>query len=62
MKIGLFFAPAHPPERTKEVGGYKRMFDWDISVIKHADALGFDEVWYGEHYTHIWEPAPNPTM
>jgi alkanesulfonate monooxygenase SsuD/methylene tetrahydromethanopterin reductase-like flavin-dependent oxidoreductase (luciferase family) len=62
VKIGLFFAPAHPPERTKELGGYKRMFDWDISVIKHADELGFEEIWYGEHYTHIWEPVPSPDL
>ncbi|GAA0991104.1 LLM class flavin-dependent oxidoreductase [Subtercola frigoramans] len=62
MKIGMFFAPAHPPERTQEIGGYKRMFDWDISVIKHADELGFEEIWYGEHYTHKWEPVPSPDL
>ncbi|WP_370185014.1 LLM class flavin-dependent oxidoreductase [Rhodococcus wratislaviensis] len=62
MKLGLFFAPAHPPERTQELGGYKRMFDWDISVIKHADTLGYEEIWYGEHFTHLWEPVPSPDL
>ncbi len=58
----MFMAPAHPPERTRERGGYKKNFDWDIDVIKHADALGFSEVWYGEHYSHPWEPVPAPDL
>lgn len=62
MELGLFMAPAHPPERTRERGGYKKNFDWDIDVIKKADQLGFSEAWIGEHYSHPWEPVPCPDL
>ncbi|MEH7126583.1 LLM class flavin-dependent oxidoreductase, partial [Bacillus sp. JJ1773] len=57
MKLGLFIMPNHPPERS--------LYDatqWDIEMIKDADALGFEEAWIGEHFTMEWEPIPAPDL
>jgi alkanesulfonate monooxygenase SsuD/methylene tetrahydromethanopterin reductase-like flavin-dependent oxidoreductase (luciferase family) len=62
VELGIFMAPAHPPERTRERGGQKKSFDWDVDVIKWGDELGYEEVWIGEHYTHLWEPIPAPDL
>jgi alkanesulfonate monooxygenase SsuD/methylene tetrahydromethanopterin reductase-like flavin-dependent oxidoreductase (luciferase family) len=62
MELGLFLAPAHPPELIREQGGYKKALDWDLEMIKHADRLGYAEAWIGEHFTHPWEPVPTPDL
>jgi alkanesulfonate monooxygenase SsuD/methylene tetrahydromethanopterin reductase-like flavin-dependent oxidoreductase (luciferase family) len=62
MHLGIFMSPGHPPELTRERGGYKKAFDWDVEVIKQADRLGYTEAWIGEHFTHPWEPCPAPDL
>jgi alkanesulfonate monooxygenase SsuD/methylene tetrahydromethanopterin reductase-like flavin-dependent oxidoreductase (luciferase family) len=57
MKLGLFLMPSHPPERS--------LYDateWDLEMIQYADALGYHEVWIGEHFTAPWEPVPAPDL
>jgi alkanesulfonate monooxygenase SsuD/methylene tetrahydromethanopterin reductase-like flavin-dependent oxidoreductase (luciferase family) len=57
MKLGLFLMPSHPPERS--------LYDatkWDLEMIQYADALGYQEVWIGEHFTAPWEPIPAPDL
>jgi alkanesulfonate monooxygenase SsuD/methylene tetrahydromethanopterin reductase-like flavin-dependent oxidoreductase (luciferase family) len=57
MKLGLFLMPSHPPERS--------LYDatkWDLEMIQYADALGYQEVWIGEHFTSRWEPIPAPDL
>lgn len=57
MKLGLFLMPSHPPEQTL-YGGTQ----WDLEVIEHADGLGYDSAWVGEHFTSPWEPIPAPDL
>jgi alkanesulfonate monooxygenase SsuD/methylene tetrahydromethanopterin reductase-like flavin-dependent oxidoreductase (luciferase family) len=54
MKLGLFMMPLH----TMRLG-YKEMFDQDVAAALHADALGYDEFWLGEHTTAKVEPISN---
>jgi alkanesulfonate monooxygenase SsuD/methylene tetrahydromethanopterin reductase-like flavin-dependent oxidoreductase (luciferase family) len=57
MNLGLFTMPSHPPERS--------LFDghqWDLQVLRWADALGYTEAWIGEHHTAPWEPHPSPDL
>lgn len=57
MKLGLFTMPSHPPERDLRAG-----HEWDLQVLRWADALGFHEAWIGEHHTSPWEPHPAPDL
>ncbi len=57
MRLGLFFTTFHPPERP-----VPDALEWDLGVLRHADALGFAEAWFGEHYTLGWEPLSAPDL
>lgn len=57
LSLGLFMMPTHPPERS--------LYDatnWDLTVIRWAEELGYQEVWIGEHFTSPWEPIPSPDL
>ena len=55
MRLGLFMMPLH----VKGLG-YGEMYARDRAAILHADAVGFDEAWVGEHYSAKVEPITNP--
>ena len=55
MKLGMFLQPATKPGRP-----LSETIDWNLDVIRHADACGFAEVWIGQHITSPWEPLPAP--
>ena len=57
MRFGLLFGPWHAPERDLAAGQ-----DWDLQVIRWADALGFTEAWIAEHHTSPWENHPAPDL
>ncbi|NIH78465.1 LLM class flavin-dependent oxidoreductase [Amycolatopsis viridis] len=57
MELGLFLMPCHPPERDPRAAA-----EFDLSVIKRADELGYREAWIGEHFTVGWEPVPAPDL
>jgi alkanesulfonate monooxygenase SsuD/methylene tetrahydromethanopterin reductase-like flavin-dependent oxidoreductase (luciferase family) len=57
MQLGLFTMPSHPPECSLYDG-----HQWDLQVLRWADALGFREAWIGEHHTAPWEPHPSPDL
>ncbi|MBX9699771.1 MAG: LLM class flavin-dependent oxidoreductase, partial [Acetobacteraceae bacterium] len=57
MDFGYFAMPSHPPER-----GLKAGHDYDLSVLRDLDRLGFTEAWIGEHHTAPWEPHPAPDL
>ena len=38
------------------------MLDEDFEAVLHADALGFDDVWIGEHFSSMTEPITSPLM
>lgn len=53
MKLGTFFMPVHPPEKSRT-----ECFDEDVAFVVYADELGFTEAWCGHHVTLEWEPIP----
>ena len=57
MRLGLFMMPLHPPTRD-----YHEMLEEDFEAVLYADALGFDDVWIGEHFSSMTEPITSPLM
>ncbi len=57
MKFSLFMMPLHYPTENPSLA-----FDRDISLIRYADELGYDEFFIGEHHTGGWETMPAPEM
>jgi alkanesulfonate monooxygenase SsuD/methylene tetrahydromethanopterin reductase-like flavin-dependent oxidoreductase (luciferase family) len=57
MELGYFGMPSHPPEREIKEG-----WEFDLSVIRWLDELGYQEAWIGEHHTCRWEPLPAPDL
>lgn len=57
MKLGLFQMPLHPPHRPMH-----ETIAENTDKILHADALGFNEVWVGEHFSARTEPFSSPMM
>ena len=55
MKLGMFLQPATKPGRP-----LSETIDWNLDVIRHADACGFAEVWIGQHITPHSEPLRAP--
>ena len=57
MRLGMFMMPVHPPGRT-----FWSTLEEDSEKSVLADALGFDELWLGEHFSATTEPIPSPMM
>jgi alkanesulfonate monooxygenase SsuD/methylene tetrahydromethanopterin reductase-like flavin-dependent oxidoreductase (luciferase family) len=57
MRLGLFMMPVHPPARS-----FTDTLAEDEEKSLYADALGFDELWLGEHFSATTEPIPSPLM
>ena len=57
MRLGIFMMPVHPPHRS-----FTDTLAEDEDKALHADKLGFDEMWLGEHFTATTEPIPSPLM
>ena len=49
--------PVHPPARS-----FTETLAEDEEKSLYADALGFDELWLGEHFSAASEPIPSPLM
>jgi alkanesulfonate monooxygenase SsuD/methylene tetrahydromethanopterin reductase-like flavin-dependent oxidoreductase (luciferase family) len=57
MRLGIFMMPVHPPTRS-----FTDTLAEDEDKALHADKLGFDELWLGEHFSATTEPIPAPLM
>ncbi|MCX7381034.1 MAG: LLM class flavin-dependent oxidoreductase [Alphaproteobacteria bacterium] len=57
MKLGLFMMPMHPVGRD-----LTEALDEDMRTVVHADRVGFDEVWVGQHYACSSEPISSPLI
>ena len=57
MRLGLFMMPVHPADRA-----FADTLAEDEEKSLFADALGFDELWLGEHFSATTEPIPSPLM
>ena len=54
MRLGLFAGAVHPPREDYQ------MLEEDLEAVIHADQLGFDDVWIGEHFSSMTEPITSP--
>lgn len=54
MKLGMFMQPLH-----HRGWDYHEMYEQNVEACVHADAVGYDEVWVGEHYSQQNEPITN---
>lgn len=57
MKFSIFMMPLHHPTENPSLA-----FERDIDLIHHAETLGFDEFFIGEHHSGGWETMPAPEM
>jgi alkanesulfonate monooxygenase SsuD/methylene tetrahydromethanopterin reductase-like flavin-dependent oxidoreductase (luciferase family) len=57
MKLGMFMMPMHPVGRD-----LTEILDEDMQTVLHADRVGFDEMWVGQHYACCSEPISSPLM
>jgi alkanesulfonate monooxygenase SsuD/methylene tetrahydromethanopterin reductase-like flavin-dependent oxidoreductase (luciferase family) len=45
LRFGVFLPPYHRTEQNPTLALHR-----DLELIERSDALGFDEVWVGEHH------------
>jgi alkanesulfonate monooxygenase SsuD/methylene tetrahydromethanopterin reductase-like flavin-dependent oxidoreductase (luciferase family) len=57
IRYGMFIMPFHPPEKPTA-----QCYDEDLELIVHAEELGFDEFWIGEHHTMKYENIVMPEI
>lgn len=54
MKLAMFMQPLH-----HKGWDYHEMYGQDIACVVHADQVGYDEIWVGEHTSQRTEPITN---
>ena len=57
LRFGTFMAPFHPPEHNPTLS-----LEYDLRLLEHMDALGFDEAWIGEHHSAGSEIIASPEV
>jgi limonene 1,2-monooxygenase len=58
LRFGAFMAPFHAtPGDSPTVGLHH-----DLKIAKHLDALGYDEIWFGEHHSGGVELLGSPEI
>jgi limonene 1,2-monooxygenase len=57
MRFSLFMQPVHFPSESPTIA-----FERDLELIEWWDALGFDEVFIGEHHSSGWELIASPAV
>lgn len=57
LRFGSFVSPIHAPDENPNLALHQ-----DIALIQHLDALGYDEVWMGEHHSTGREYVGSPEV
>ena len=57
MQLSYFMMPVHHPDK-----GYHLTLEEDTEAIVHADRLGFESAWVGEHYSSKVEQITSPLL
>jgi limonene 1,2-monooxygenase len=57
LRFGLFIAPIHDASENPTLA-----LERDVRLIQHAESVGFDEVWIGEHHSAGWEFIGSPEV
>ncbi|MET0763891.1 MAG: LLM class flavin-dependent oxidoreductase [Blastococcus sp.] len=55
--FGLFLSPLHPPGQDVSM-----LLADDLALAEHADRLGFEEFWIGEHHSGGWGTVGSPEL
>ncbi len=56
-RFGVFIGPFHDPR-----GNPALQLRRDLDLVDQLDALGFDEVWFGEHHSAGYEISASPEL
>ncbi|MCB9725586.1 MAG: LLM class flavin-dependent oxidoreductase [Spirochaetaceae bacterium] len=57
MRLGVFLAPFHPADESPTEQLHR-----DLELVRHLDALGYDEAWIGEHHSGGYEIIASPEL
>jgi limonene 1,2-monooxygenase len=57
LRFGLFHPPFHPTGQNPTLA-----LERDLQLAEHADMLGFDEFWFGEHHSGGFELSGCPEL
>jgi limonene 1,2-monooxygenase len=57
IRCGVFHPPYHPTGQNPTLA-----LERGLQLAEHADALGFDEVWFGEHHSGGFELSGSPEL
>lgn len=57
LAFGMLMFPMHRPEHDPTL-----LLHQDIALAEHADSLGFDEFWFGEHHSGGWQIVADPLL
>jgi limonene 1,2-monooxygenase len=57
VRFGLFMGPYHAPKQSPSVA-----LRQDLALVEHADRLGFDEAWVGEHHSGGFSLISSPEV
>ena len=57
MKLGFFTMPLHPPGSS-----LADSLAADLEQVVTLDKMGYEEAWFGEHFTSEWESLPSPDL
>ena len=57
LRFGIFLQPIHSPKENPTYA-----LERDLQLIEHLDALGFDEVFVGEHHSTGWQYVASPEI
>jgi limonene 1,2-monooxygenase len=57
FRFGAFIAPFHAPEDNPT-----EALERDLVLATELDALGYDEIWFGEHHSAGWEIIACPEI
>lgn len=57
VKLGYFAQPIHPKDRD-----YLGVLNENLEAVILADKLGYDEAYFGEHFTDLCEPITSALM
>lgn len=55
LKFGMLMFPIHQPSHDPTL-----QLEEDLDLAVHADRLGFDEFWFGEHHSGGWQIICDP--
>lgn len=58
LRFGTFLPPHHLPVNYNPTYALQK----DVEIVQLADAIGFDEAWFGEHHSGGAEPIGDPML